>query len=63
MLVSPLQIVAELGAISAVRLEVTVTVLEATVVHPFTSVAVTEYVVVDAGLSVILEFTEPLLHE
>ena len=49
--------------IEAVGGELTVTVLEAVAVHPLLSVAVTLYVVVEAGETVMEELVEPLLHE
>ena len=40
----------------------TVMILDAMAVHPFAPVPVTVYVVVDEGLTVILDDVDPLLH-
>ncbi len=51
------------GEIEAVGSGLTFIVLEAVAVHPFASVAVTKYVVVEAGETIIDEEFAPVFHE
>ena len=59
----PMQIAAVAGMMEAVKVEVTVTVPEADAVHPPAPVAVTLYIVVVLGLTVMLPEVAPVLHE
>lgn len=58
---APLQMLALEGVMEGSVL--TVTVLDAVAVHPLAFVTVTLYVVVVAGLTVMLALVEPVLHE
>lgn len=51
------------GEIEAPGNKFTFTCLEADAVHPLASVTVTEKVVVDAGLTVMLAVVAPVFHE
>jgi hypothetical protein len=62
-MLDPLQTDAVGGEMDALNVVVTVTVAEAEAVHPLEAVAVTLYVVVEVGLTVMLALVVPLLHK
>ena len=60
---APLQMFTVAGEMDAVGSGLTFTVRDVDAVHPFTSVTVTEYVVVETGETVIETVVAPVLHE